>query len=108
MEDWRIHKGIDYIAPAGTEVASIGKGKVVKVLFDTSWGCCIEVDYGDFIGRYCGLEQGTTVIIDDTVSKGDIIGKTGTIPCESKQESHLHFEIVKNGVVVDPMSVIGN
>lgn len=107
MEDWRIHKGTDFACEPGAEVASIGNGKVVKVISDPSWGYCIEVDYGDFIARYCGLEQGTTVIIDDTVSKGDIIGKVGMIPCESKQESHLHFEIVRSGAVEDPVKVIG-
>ena len=107
MEDWRIHKGTDFACEPGAEVASIGNGKVVKVISDPSWGYCIEVDYGDFIARYCGMEQGTTVIIDDTVSKGDIIGKVGSIPCESKQESHLHFEIVRSGALEDPLKVIG-
>ena len=108
MEDWRIHKGTDFLCQQGDEVKSIGNGKVVKVISDPSWGYCIDVDYGKFIARYCGLQQGTTVIIDDTVSKGDIIGKVSTIPCESKQESHLHFEIVRDGVWIDPASVIGN
>ena len=107
MEDWRIHKGTDFACEPGADVASIGNGKVVKVISDPSWGYCIEVDYGDFIARYCGMEQGTTVIIDDTVSKGDIIGKVGSIPCESKQESHLHFEIVRSGALEDPLKVIG-
>ena len=106
MEDWRIHRGVDFIATSGADVISIGNGKVVKVICDTSYGYCIDVDYGDFIARYCGLEQGTTVIIDDVVSKGDVIGKIASVPCESKQESHLHFEIVRSGAWVDPMGVI--
>lgn len=107
MEDWRIHKGTDFACEPGAQVTSIGNGKVVKVISDPSLGYCIEVDYGDFIARYCGMEQGTTVIVEDTVSKGDIIGKVGSIPCESKQESHLHFEIVRSGACEDPMKVIG-
>lgn len=107
MEDWRIHKGIDFIAKRGDEVRSIGNGKVVRVVSDPAWGYCIDVDYGEFIARYCGMEQGTTVIIDDVVSKGDTIGKVGFIPCESKQESHLHFEIVRGGAWVDPKEVMG-
>ena len=108
MEDWRIHKGVDFLCQQGDEVKSIGNGKVVKVVADPGWGYCIEVDYGKFTARYCGLQQGTTVIIDDTVSKGDIIGKVSTSPCESKQESHLHFEIFRDGVWIDPSSVIGS
>lgn len=107
MEDWRIHKGIDFIAKRGDEVKSIGNGKVIRVISDPAWGYCIDVDYGEFTARYCGMEQGTTVIIDDVVSKGDTIGKVGFIPCESKQESHLHFEIVRGGAWVDPKEVMG-
>jgi murein DD-endopeptidase MepM/ murein hydrolase activator NlpD len=107
MEDWRIHKGIDFIADAGSEVLSIGNGKVVKVVSDTSYGYCIHIDYGEFIAVYCGLEQGTTVIIDDVVSKGDVVGKVASVPCESKQESHLHFEIVRGEANVDPKEVLG-
>ena len=107
MEDWRIHKGVDFLCQVGDEVKSIGNGKVTKVIADPSWGYCIEVDYGKFTAKYCGLQQGTTAIIDDTVSKGDVIGKVASIPCESKQESHLHLEIVRDGVWIDPTSVMG-
>lgn len=108
MEDWRIHKGVDFLCQSGDEVKSIGNGKVTKVIADPSWGYCIEIDYGKFTAKYCGLQQGTTAIINDVVSKGDVIGKVSTIPCESKQESHLHFEIVRDDVWLDPTSVIGN
>ena len=107
MEDWRVHKGIDFIAQVGTDIVSIGNGKVSKVVYDPSWGCCIEIDYGDFTARYCGLEQGTTVIIDDVVSKGDIVGKTAVSPCESKQQAHFHFEIIKDGAYIDPKEILG-
>lgn len=108
MEDWRIHKGVDFLCQQGDEVKSIGNGKVIKVIADPSWGYCIEIDYGKFTAKYCGLQQGTTVIIDDVVSKGDIVGKVDAIPCEGKQESHLHFEIVRDGVWIDPTSVMGS
>lgn len=107
MEDWRIHKGIDFLGEKGSDVVSVGNGKVTKVVADPSWGYCIEVDYGNFTARYCGIEQGTCVGIDDTVSKGDIIGKLGDIPCESSQKSHLHFETVKNGEHIDPIKALG-
>lgn len=107
MEDWRIHKGVDFLMEQGEEVKSIGNGKVSKVIFDPTWGYCIEVNYGEFTARYCGIEQGSAVGIDDIVSKGDTIGKVAAIPCESKQESHLHFEIVENGIWTDPVSITG-
>lgn len=105
MEDWRIHGGVDFLGNPGDNVLSIGNGKVSKVIFDPTFGYTIEVNYGDFVARYCGIEQGSAVGIDDTVTKGGIIGKLADIPCESKQESHLHFEVVKDGRLTDPMEI---
>ena len=105
MEDWRTHSGVDFIGERGDDVLSIGNGKVTKVIFDPTFGYTIEVNYGDFTGRYCGIEQGTAVGINDVVTKGSVIGKIGDIPCESKQESHLHFEIIKGNEVTDPMEI---
>lgn len=107
MEDWRIHKGVDFSAEKGSEVIAVGDGKVVKVISDPSWGYCVEIDHGAFIARYCSLEQGTCVGIDDIVSMGDAIGKLNNIPCESAQESHLHFEIIKDGIYIDPLTQLG-
>lgn len=106
MEDWRIHSGVDFRGEKGSDVISVGNGKVTKVVFDTAWGYCIEVDYGSFTARYCGIEQGTAVKIDDVVSSGDLIGKSGDIPCESAQESHLHFEIIRDGKHINPLDVL--
>lgn len=107
MEDWRIHKGVDFAAEKGTAVTAVGDGRVVKVVSDPSWGYCVEIDHGPFIARYCALEQGSCVGIDDVVSRGDVIGKLADIPCESAQESHLHFEIIKDSAYLDPLSQLG-
>lgn len=106
MEDWRIHLAIDFLGEKGSDVVSIGDGKVTKVISDTSLGYIIEVDYGEFTARYCGIEQGTAVGIDDSVKKGELIGKLGDIPCESEQESHLHFETIKDGEAIDPLKAL--
>ncbi len=107
MEDWRIHAAIDFLGEKGGNVVSVGNGKVTKVIADPSFGYCIEVDHGEFTAIYCGIEQGTAVGIDDEVKKGDLIGKLGDIPCESAQESHLHFETLKDGVCIDPIKALG-
>lgn len=106
MDDWRVHKAIDFTCERGTPVYSVGNGLVTKVYSDTSYGYCIEIDYGDFTGRYCGLEQGTTVKLDTVMKKGDTVGKTGDLPCESGQEPHFHFEVLKDGKNVDPIEEI--
>ncbi len=106
MGDWRVHKGIDFSAEQGSEVKSAGNGKVTKVISDPNWGYIIEIDHGDFTARYCGLEQGSTVKTGDVLQKGDTVGKLGVIPCEGEQESHLHFETMKDSKNIDPMSVL--
>ena len=106
MEDWRVHRGIDFECAEKTEIRSIGNGIVTKVVADNSFGYTVEIDHGDFTARYCGLEQGTTVKIDDTVEKGDTVGIIGSVPCENRQSCHLHFEAVKDGKVIDPMSML--
>lgn len=102
MEDWRSHGGTDYSAPKGTEVKAVGNGVVSKVISDPNWGFIVELDCGDFVARYCGLEQGTTVTIGEVVEQGQTVGKTGSIPCESKEDEHFHFEILVSGDRVDP------
>lgn len=106
MDDWRVHRAIDFACEKGTPVYSVGNGLVTKVYADTSYGYCIEIDYGDFIGRYCGMEQGTTVKLDTVMKKGDTVGNTGDLPCESGQEPHFHFEVLKDGKNVDPIEEI--
>lgn len=106
MDDWRVHKGIDFICEKGTSVFAVGAGKVVNVYADVSYGYCIEIDHGDFIARYCGLEQGTTVKIDDEVKQNDVVGMTGDIYCEAAQQAHFHFETLKDGVRTDPLDML--
>ncbi len=106
MDDWRVHKGIDIICPKGCNVSAVGDGRVTRVYLDASFGYCIEIDHGDFVGRYCGLEQGTTVEIDALVTKNDIVGVTGEIACEKKQQEHFHFEALKDGKNVDPVEAL--
>lgn len=106
MDDWRVHRAIDFTCEKGTPVYAVGNGKVTKVYADTSYGYCIEIDFGDFTGRYCGMEQGTTVKFDAVIKKGDTVGKTGDLPCESGQEPHFHFEVLKDGKNTDPIEAI--
>ncbi|MGN1443973.1 MAG: peptidoglycan DD-metalloendopeptidase family protein [Acutalibacteraceae bacterium] len=106
MSDWRTHEGLDFKVNEGEKICSVGNGKVIKVISDPMWGYVVEIDYGSFIGRYCALKQGTGVSIDDIVSAGDIIGEIGTVPAESSDEPHLHFEVIKDEKKIDPMLVL--
>lgn len=106
MKDYRVHKGLDIKGEEGEKVLSCGDGKVSKVYVDRSYGYVIEVDYGSFTGRYCGISQGDAVGIGDKVKKGSVIGSLTFIPCETEDGVHLHFEAVKDGSLVDPEEVL--
>ncbi len=107
MGDWRVHLGIDLSGKEGDPVYSIGNGKVTKVLSDTKWGYIIEIDYGTFTARYCGISQDGAVGIDEKVSAGEVIGKLCPIACEALDGVHLHLEVIKDSVNVDPVKAIG-
>lgn len=106
MKDYRVHKGLDIKGNEGEEVLSCGDGKVSKVYVDRSYGYVIEVDYGTFTGRYCGISQDGAVGIGDKVKKGSVIGVLTFIPCETEDGVHLHFEAVKDGSIIDPEEVL--
>ncbi len=106
MADWRTHPGIDFALEEGDEVHSVGNGKVTKVISDTKWGYVIEIDYGSFTGRYCGIKQDTAVKIDTEVKAGDVIGEVSTIPIEAEDGIHLHFEALKGGKPFEPADVL--
>ena len=107
MQDWRVHTGVDFGDSRGQSVLAIADGTVTDVREDVLWGVVLTVDHGDgVIARYCGLEKGSTPEVDTEVEQGVVIGKLGEIPVESKDGPHLHLEIRKNGVRVDPWKLL--
>lgn len=107
MNDWRTHNGIDIAVSEGEEVLSVGKGKVSKVLANAVYGYTVEVDYGSFTARYCGMKQGECVGIGQLLEKGDSVGTVDVVPCEANSPKHLHFEVIVEGLHSDPLKVLG-
>lgn len=106
--DWRIHEGIDIAMNKGSTVQAIGDGTVTDVYEDDMYGTVVVIAHeASLEARYCGLSQNTTVQKGDTVKGGQVIGSLGEIPCEIVDESHLHFEIRKDGVCVSPLVAMG-
>lgn len=106
MGDWRTHSGMDFAAQEGEEVLSVGNGVVTKVVSDSKWGYIIEVDHGSFTGRYCSIDQEGAAAIGTELKCGDVIGYVSTVPIESGDEPHLHFEAIKNGSTIAPLTAL--
>lgn len=106
---WQTHNGIDISASLGDIVLSAGSGTVAAVDNDPLWGITVTIDHGNgIITRYSNLNEGVTVQVGQEVGSGEEIGAVGeTADIETSEESHLHFEMVKNGSYVNPLEIIG-
>ena len=107
LEDWRVHTGIDYTVPLNTEVKAINDGVIKSIDTDTFMGVTVTIKHTDGnTSLYANLSPELNLNVDQLVKQGDIIGKVGNSAIiESVQEPHLHFEISRNGEVIDPLSI---
>lgn len=109
MGDWRTHSAVDFAGADGSQVKSISPGTVSGIYNDTLYGQVVEIDHGNGVkAKYCGFEpESIEIKVGTEVDKGTLLGYLGTVPCEKSEGSHLHFEITCNGVVQDPIAVLG-
>ena len=102
------HYGVDIKAPLDTQVKAVAAGTVTKVYTDDKYGITIEINHGDGLTSvYSNLSTGSMVEVSDVVEKGQVISGVGdTSLFESLEESHLHFEMHKDGTPVDPKTYL--
>lgn len=100
----RAHHGVDYAAPAGTPVYSIGDGVVITRAWDSKGGgnylkikhnSTYTTEYMHLKGFAKGITQGTHV------SQGQLIGYVGATGVATGP--HLDFRVFKNGTAIDPL-----
>lgn len=104
----RTHKGIDLAAPRNTPINAIAGGTVRYAKPGMNLcGTGVKIDHGGgWESLYCHLE-GTAVQTGGTVRRGDKIGTVGNSGNARTTGPHLHFEIHRNGVAVNPRALIG-
>ena len=104
LKIYRPHKGIDYAAAAGTEVQSIGDGKVVKISYDKASGNYIKIKHNSvYTSGYMHLQSRPKLKVGQYVKQGDEIGRVGATGYATGP--HLDFRIWKNGQLVNPANV---
>ncbi|MDP4109905.1 MAG: M23 family metallopeptidase [Bacillota bacterium] len=108
MNDWRVHKGVDFKAQEGERVSCVADGKVKDIYYDKMLGYCIRVSHEHGIeSLYCNLMKNATVKLGDSVKAGDTIGGVGSsMLSESADAAHLHLEMTKDGLCFDPLSLL--
>ena len=105
--DMRLHSGIDIVGAEGTPVKAAANGTVKSIEKSALWGNVLTLSHsGDTESIYCGLED-IELAVGDRVRIGKVIGTVGEIPAEISEESHLHFEIKKDGKSISPLEAIG-
>lgn len=106
MKDWRIHAGTDLEAAAGEEVRACANGQVKQTYTDSMLGNVMVVEHGDYEFSYCGLGEEFLMQAGDLVTKGQVIGTVTAVPSEAADAPHLHVEVRRDGVCLDPQSVL--
>lgn len=96
----RMHGGIDFAGPRGTEIHSVAGGVVSFVGRKGGYGNVVEIDHGDnLVSRYAHLNK-------SLVDKGAVVNKADRIALMGSTGRstgpHLHLEILKEGQRVDP------
>jgi len=104
LDEYIIHNGIDIQAPADTQVTAAADGTITKVYNDDKLGITIEISHGNgIVTKYSNLSTTKMVGEGDVVKKGQAISGVGSSALfESLESPHLHFEVLKDGVAVDP------
>ena len=105
---WEIHKGIDFAADIGTDVLAAYDGVVTSVSTNLLAGTVVEIDHGNGLKTtYGSLDSNVPVSVGQNVLRGDIIGKaSNTATAETSTEGEVHFEVWKDGNLVDPSSYL--
>jgi murein DD-endopeptidase MepM/ murein hydrolase activator NlpD len=106
LRDWRAHKGVDLLAPTGTNVRSVAHGTVDFVGTQRGYGNVVVVKHdARHMTLYAHLHQYAEHLQPGTmVRQGEVIGTVGQTGWATGP--HLHFEFHIDGQHVDPMAVV--
>lgn len=96
------HRGIDYVADHGAPIYASDGGTVTFAGEGTPWsyGIYVKISHSNGMETIYAHMSETTVKTGDKVYQGQVIGKVGSTG--NSFGDHLHFEILKNGSLVDP------
>lgn len=101
----RPHTGVDYAAPAGTPVMSIGDGVVVEKGYKGGGGNTIKVRHNSvYTTAYLHLSRyAKNLQVGSHVSQGEVIGYVGSTGTSTG--AHLDFRVWKNGSPINPLTM---
>jgi murein DD-endopeptidase MepM/ murein hydrolase activator NlpD len=98
------HGGIDIAGPLGTPIYAADAGVVVFAGWNGGYGNCVIIDHGNGVETVYGHFYVFYPQVGMNVRRGQAIGKMGSTG--NSTGPHLHFEIRRGGVVVDPLKYL--
>lgn len=98
------HKGLDFAGKEGSEISAVASGLVTWAADRYGYGLMVEINHGNgYITRYAH-NRANLVKVGDVVTKGQRIALMGS--SGRSTGPHVHFEVLKNGRVVDPAKYV--
>jgi murein DD-endopeptidase MepM/ murein hydrolase activator NlpD len=98
------HKGWDIGARMGSQIRTTADGVVVVAGRKSGYGKMVEIDHGYGISTRYGHNSKNLVEVGDRVKRGALIGMVGSTGRSTGP--HLHYEVLLNGVPVNPKNYI--
>ena len=98
------HPGVDFAAPQGTTVMSVATGVVTWAGPHPAYGNLVEINHGNGYATRYGHNEKVLVKVGDTVQKGQQLALSGSTGRSTGP--HVHFEVLRDGSVVNPASFI--
>jgi len=99
------HPGVDLAATEGALVHSVAPGVITWAGERAGYGKLVEINHGNgFVTRYAHNSR-VLVHVGDKVRKGQNVSQVGSTGRSTGP--HLHFEVLKNGQTVNPVSFLG-
>ena len=103
----KMHWGMDFSAPKGTEVYATGDGKIEKVKRSKrGYGNQVRIDHGYGYKTFYAHLNKYIVRKGQMVKRGDLIGYVGSTGTSTAP--HLHYEVIKNKRKVNPVNYYFN
>ncbi len=108
LNRWEAHKSMDLGASDGEKVLSVASGEVSEVYNNYLEGNVVVIKHANGMQSvYGSLGDNVLVKVGDKVSAGQTIGTVSTsAKGEYINQSHLHFELLRNGLQIDPVTYI--
>ena len=107
----RVHGAIDIAGPLGADIHNAVPGRVLSITDRGDFGLAVWVDIGGGLTVIYAHPGSTSVIVGQALATGEILrelGQSGNADGQPLPEAHLHLEIRRNGVRINPANFLNS